>query len=209
MHTCPGATAEAGPTSSPRPCRHPEGSPLPAPLADPLYVLTLDNRYLFDGTPRQVFDTMAQVDDFPAWWRWLRDYEIEGGGLHPGGVLRGLVVPPIPYTFHVSIHVDHIEPGSSIRARLRGDLDGDAQVWLVDHPVGCELTIRWDVEMRKPSMRAAAKVARPLLVWGHDHVIEVAVDRFRGALAERVHGTAPSPSRWRRGLTARALRQDG
>lgn len=165
-------------------------------MPDPLYVLTLDGRYHFDGSPDEVFHTMSQVEDFPAWWRWLRNYEIENGGLAPGGVLRGLVVPPIPYTFHVSILVDDLDPGSFIRARLRGDLHGDAAVWLVDHPVGCELTIRWDVEMRKPSMRAAARFCRPLLVWGHDHVIEVAVRRFRLALDARRNGRpalAPEP----------------
>lgn len=162
-------------------------------LPDPLYVLTLDNRYLFEGSPLDVFSTMAQVDDFPGWWKWLRDYEIHGGGLRAGGVLSGLVVPPIPYTFHVSIHVDDVDPGRNIRARLRGDLDGDAQVWLDDHPAGCELKIRWDVEMRKPAMRAAARFCRPLLVWGHDHVIDIAVRRFREALAQRLHGTPMVP----------------
>jgi hypothetical protein len=36
--------------------------------------------------------------------------------------------------------------------------------------------------MRKPSLRAAAHLCKSVIVWAHDHVIDVAVNRFRDAL---------------------------
>lgn len=151
--------------------------------ADELYLIHLDGRYLFPAPPDQVWATMSQVERFPTWWRWLRDFEVRGTGLETGGMLSGLVVPPIPYRFHVSIHLADVAPAERIVASLAGDLHGPAMLALEEHPTGTELAIRWDVEMRKPSMRAAAHVAKPLLVWGHDQVIEHTVERFRAVVA--------------------------
>jgi hypothetical protein len=157
--------------------------PTPEPRSqvtpDPLHMLHLDGRYLFPADPDEVWRNMCRVDEFPAWWRWLRDFEVEGDGLETGGVLRGLVVPPIPYRFRVGIHLDEVQPAVGIRASLSGDLRGPAELDLIPHIDGCVLSIRWDVEMRKHSMRSAARFCRPLLVWGHDQVIEITVRRFR------------------------------
>lgn len=155
----------------------PDGPP------DPIHLLHLDGAYLFPAAPDEVWAAMSRVEEYPSWWRWLRDFRVHGGGLHTGGILSGLVVPPIPYRFRVDIHLDHVDPARSIVARLAGDLRGPASLALQEHAVGCELTIRWDVEMRKPAMRSAAHVAKPLLVWGHDQVIEVTVRRFRAIVA--------------------------
>lgn len=147
----------------------------------PPYDLHLDGRYLFPAPPEHVWATMSRVEEFPGWWRWLKEYTIEGG-LVEGGKLRGLVVPPVPYTFFVTINIQQVEPARSISAHLTGDLDGAAQVELRDHPAGCDLSIRWSVEMRKPSLRAAAHVAKPVITWAHDHVIDIAAGRFRDQL---------------------------
>jgi hypothetical protein len=149
-------------------------------------MIHLDGAYLFHADPDQVWFAMNRVEEFPRWWRWLRDFRVEGRGLETGGSLTGLVVPPIPYRFRVTIHLDDVRPAEGIQARLSGDLLGPAALELREHEVGCELAIRWDVEMRKPSMRSAAHVAKPLLVWGHDQVIEVTVRRFRAVVAGEV-----------------------
>jgi hypothetical protein len=44
------------------------------------------------------------------------------------------------------------------------------------------VAIGWDVEMMQRRMRMAARVARPLLQWGHDRVVEAAVRGFRRQL---------------------------
>ncbi len=153
-------------------------------MPDPMHMLHLDRRYVFRADVEEVWHNMGRVEEFPDWWRWLRDFDVRGSGLETGGVLSGLVVPPIPYRFRVSIHMDDVQPNRSIRARLSGDLTGPAAVDLRQTPVGCELTIKWDVEMQKPSMRSAARFCRPLLVWGHDQVIEITLRRFEAVVGE-------------------------
>ncbi len=151
----------------------------PPPGARAIHVIELDRRELFVATPDEVWTWMSRTERFPTWWRWLKEFESEGHGLQSGGVLRGLVVPPIPYRFRVNIHLDDVQPAAAITARLTGDLRGPAALTLTPVDGGCELAIRWRVEMRKPAMRAAARYARGLLIWGHDQVIDVTVRHFR------------------------------
>jgi hypothetical protein len=155
-------------------------------VPDPMHMLHLDRRYLFRADVEEVWHNMGRVEEFPDWWRWLRDFDIQGSGLETGGVLSGLVVPPIPYRFRVSIHMEDVQPNRSIRASLSGDLTGPAAVDLRQTTAGCELTIRWDVEMQKPSMRSASRFCRPLLVWGHDQVIEITLRRFEAVVGETI-----------------------
>lgn len=155
-------------------------------VQDPIHMLHLDTRYRFAADPDEVWRNMCRVDEFPVWWRWLREFEVEGDGLETGGVLRGLVVPPIPYRFRVGIHLEDVQPAAGIRASLSGDLSGPASLSLTEHRQGCELSIQWDVEMHKPAMRSAARFCRPLLVWGHDQVIEITLRRFQGVVAGTV-----------------------
>jgi uncharacterized protein YndB with AHSA1/START domain len=146
------------------------------------YVLELDRRYVLPAGVEEVWARLADVESFPTWWRWLRDFRVEGDGLRGGTVLHGSVVPPVPYRFRVQIHLEEVEVYQSISARLSGDLTGPARVELAPHPDGCEVAASWAVEMRKPSMRAAARIARPVLVWGHDQVVTTTVRRFRTVL---------------------------
>ncbi|TVP69736.1 MAG: hypothetical protein EA340_06760 [Nitriliruptor sp.] len=162
--------------------------------ADPLYLIRLQREELFRHDVEFVWRWMSATDRFPTWWRWLREFESEGGGLVSGGMLRGLVVPPIPYRFRVGIHFDEVEPAQHITARLSGDLHGPADVSLVPHGTGTRLTIRWHVEMRKPSMRAAARYAKGLMVWGHDQVIDITVRRFHEVLDRAEHAALHDPS---------------
>ena len=42
----------------------------------------------------------------------------------------------------------------------------------------------WSIEMMQRPMRLAARIALPLLRWGHDRVVEATVDGFRGHLVD-------------------------
>lgn len=133
----------------------------------------------FGVTPEQLWDAIDDVRRYPSWWSWLRDFQADGERLRPGLVMRGRVVPPVPYAMQVTVEVHEVAPMEQVRARVRGDLEGPAGLVLRRTEDGCEVTVCWRVEMCRGAMRSAARVARPVLVWGHDRVVAVTVRGLR------------------------------
>jgi carbon monoxide dehydrogenase subunit G len=149
---------------------------------DPVHLLRIDRRFVLPRDREHVWTTIGDLERFPTWWRWLREYEVAGDGITVGTRLRARVAPPVPYHFRVAVTFEEVDAPHHIGARLSGDLTGPAELRLHDHVDGCEAQVRWEVEMQKPSMRRAAHVARPVMVWGHDQVVAATVRRFRTVL---------------------------
>jgi hypothetical protein len=67
---------------------------------------------------------------------------------------------------------------------VHGDLEGPARLVLGAVDSGTVAEVSWTVEMTQRTMRLAARVAHPLLRWGHDRVVEATIDGYRRHLAE-------------------------
>lgn len=65
---------------------------------------------------------------------------------------------------------------ADFHADTPGLVAGNVLHGLVVPPVPCQLRL---LEMRSPPLRAAARVAYPLMRWGHDRVVDMAVAGFR------------------------------
>jgi hypothetical protein len=50
---------------------------------------------------------------------------------------------------------------------------------LEDVDDGTRVAVAWSLEMRSAPLRVAARVAYPLLRWGHDRVVDMAVSGFQ------------------------------
>jgi hypothetical protein len=50
---------------------------------------------------------------------------------------------------------------------------------------GTRASVSWQLEMTQPRMRAAARVVRPILRWGHDRVVDAAARGFRRHVRRR------------------------
>ena len=80
-------------------------------------------------------------------------------------------------------------PGRLVDAVVEGDLAGPArlEVDAAENGPGSVVRLAWDMELCRPVLRAAARVGRPVMEWGHDWVVTNGVEQFvRRAL--RVHG---------------------
>lgn len=163
------ARDQAGPCGDPRFARPPR-HPATVPHA---------SSHHFAIAPDRVWDAIDDVRRFPRLWSWLRAFEAGGDRLQPGLVMRGTVVAPVPYRMRLTVEVDEVSRGHWVRATVRGDLAGPAAVEIRETARGCELTVCWRAEIRRPAMRAAAHVVRPVLVWGHDRIVETTVRSFR------------------------------
>jgi uncharacterized protein YndB with AHSA1/START domain len=145
-----------------------------------------DRTWTFPVPPEELWRVLARTDEFRRWWPWLR--ELSGDGLVPGGRSACVVRAPVPYTLRFTVTVAELVPGRLVDAVVDGDLAGPARLELASgHDGGSVARLAWEMELCRPALRAAARLGRPLMEWGHDWVVATGVDQFlRRAL--RVHG---------------------
>ena len=155
-------------------------------MAESPYVMDYAGRFAFPVSPAELWDAIERFDQFEGWWSWLGDLKIDGDGLQAGSRLIGTVAPPLPYRMQVTVQLERCEHPRFVDASVGGDLAGPAHLRL--HPTGTGsgtgtvAEVDWSLEMRQLPMRVAARVAYPVLRWGHDRVVEATVSGFRRSL---------------------------
>ncbi len=152
------------------------------------YVIDYTGRFGFPVPPSEVWAAIARFDQFEGWWGWLGELEVDGPGLQDGSVLRGTVAPPVPYRMRVAVELERCVSDRLIDASVTGDLVGEAHLRLRPTSEGTVTDVAWSLEMMQRPMRVAARVAHPLLRWGHDRVVEATVSGFRSQLVAARRG---------------------
>jgi carbon monoxide dehydrogenase subunit G len=150
--------------------------------ADP-YVIVYHGEFAFPIEPENLWAHLEQVDRFERHLGWLSEFRLDGKGLQSGSTLSGVITPPLPYRMRLRVDLRECRRPSHIVATVHGDLEGQAELVLMPEGGGTRVTAAWTIEMTQRSMRIAARVARPLLQWGHDRVVEMTVRGFRRHLA--------------------------
>jgi carbon monoxide dehydrogenase subunit G len=146
------------------------------------YVIEYEGRFSFPVPPQQVWSAIEHLERFETWWGWLRDLRVEGPGLAAGSVLHGVVAPPLPYRMRLRVELLESVPPCRIEAAVQGDLVGHARLVLEPEGEGTRASVTWTIEMIQRPMRVAARIASPLLRWGHDQVVAATVAGFRRQL---------------------------
>ncbi len=146
------------------------------------YVIDYDRTFTFPAAVARLWAQLVHVELFPSWWGWLREFSVDGSDLGSGTVLHGVVAPPLPYRMRLDVVVDEFVPNRRIRASVHGDLEGAAQLTFEGDDHDTDVHATWTIEMMQRPMRTAARVAYPLLRWGHDRVVDATVDGFRRSL---------------------------
>jgi hypothetical protein len=147
-------------------------------------VIEYDATFVFPVSVAQLWATMTRVDCYSSWWSWLDEFSAEGAGLEHGTVLHGIVVPPLPYRMRLDVVIEDCVPERFITALVHGDLEGAAQLTVEGDDAEARAHATWTVEMMQRPMRLAARIAPPLLRWGHDRVVDATVDGFRRRVLE-------------------------
>ena len=154
-------------------------------------VIDYRGRFSFDVAPEVIWTSIEQSERFETWWAWLREFRLEGPGLEVGSILHGVVSPPVPYTMRIRVVLDRCTRPACIDATVHGDLEGTARLVLEPTAQGTLIDVSWTVEMTQRAMRVAARVAHPLMRWGHDRVIDTTVAGLRRHLAVDAETAAP------------------
>jgi carbon monoxide dehydrogenase subunit G len=146
-----------------------------------------DGRWSFSATPDELWRVFSDTDRLQELWPWLRS--LESPGLMEGTVSRCVVRAPVPYTVSVEIALRQVVPPRLVVADVSGDLAGPARLEVATRPDGSEARLTWELEARAPLLRAASMVARPLMDWGHNWVVDTGVRQFR----RKALGEQPPP----------------
>jgi len=139
-----------------------------------------DRRFRFPVTVEQLWSQLGRVGEYPTWWPWLRSFD--GRRLGPGESWRCSVQPPLPYAVRFRLTIDHVEPEREVVAHVDGDVSGTARIRLraLDH--GCELHLSSALAPDRGALRAMAALARPLVRFGHDWVLDAGARQFATSL---------------------------
>lgn len=146
-----------------------------------------DRRFDLAATPDALWTTLQRTDEYPEWWSWLR--KLDGGELREGAVARCAVQGPLLYTLHFEIVVQRVVRHERVETRVRGDLDGPARLEIEPGSGGSSARLVWSLELRDSLLRPLSLVARPVMEWAHDRVIEVGLRDFE---RRALNGSGPA-----------------
>jgi Polyketide cyclase / dehydrase and lipid transport len=141
-----------------------------------------DRSWHFGLGPAELWATLAQTDRYRAWWPWLREFRLDGGGdaLTTGAVAHVVIQAPLPYQLRCTIRVDDATATERLATRVGGDLTGPAHLELRASEDGTDARLAWELELRAPVLRSLAIVARPAMAWAHDRIVERGLAQFEG-----------------------------
>jgi uncharacterized protein YndB with AHSA1/START domain len=140
-----------------------------------------DRSYRFAVEPAELWEKIQGVDDFPAWWPWLRRFD--ASGMTTGDVWRCTVQPPLPYALSFTIAIDEVVPHERVAATIGGEITGSAQLHIAaDDDGGCTARLTSQLAPASRFLQAIALVARPVVSMGHDWVLDTGAKQFRQQL---------------------------
>ena len=140
-----------------------------------------DRRYRYRAAPATVWDVLARVERYPTWWPWLRGFD--GVALRAGETWRCVVRPPLPYAVRFVVELTEVVDRQLVRARIAGDIAGEAQIELAEHATGCDVALTAALEATGGMPRLVARAVRPLATMGHDWVLDTGARQFGRVVA--------------------------
>ena len=146
------------------------------------WAIRSDRRFRFAADPETLWDALARTDDYRRWWPWLR--RLDGARFEAGADWDCEVQPPFPYALRFALTLEEVEAPRFVTATVRGDITGHAAIDV--HPVGdgSELRLVANLAPSSAVLRALARVAPPVVRFGHDWVLDTGLRQFRRHLPE-------------------------
>lgn len=130
-----------------------------------------DRTWAFGVGSGQLWERIAAVDEYTTWWPWLTDFD-PGRGFAEGERWRCEVRPPLPYVVRFTILIDRVEAPVCVQATVSGDIGGEALLVVTSEGSGSRARLRSSLHPAHPLLRGVAGMARPLVGWGHDWVLD-------------------------------------
>ena len=135
-----------------------------------------DRRYQLPVSPTELWAALTRLDRYQLWWPWLREFDAQ--------LLAGdetwdcLVQPPLPYRVRFAVALEEVTAPTTVRASITGDVVGQARLDIVEQPDGSEARLVSHLEPGNGFLRAVARLAAPVVRYGHDWVLDTGARQF-------------------------------
>lgn len=120
-----------------------------------------------------VWNTIADIDRFPEWWKAVKKIEIVEPGDERGinAIVRQTWRGVLPYQLSFVSRTTEVDYPRSISLVATGSLEGEGR-WTFDEEDGVT-TVRydWNVRTTGAGMTLLALALKPLLAWNHDEIM--------------------------------------
>jgi hypothetical protein len=143
------------------------------------YTVEYRRRFAFDASPEILW---AALEDFWSWGElstWVWYLEVHGQGLSDLTVVCATVATPVGHAMRVVLELERCVPVELIVATVSGDLMGEGRLLLQGDNGGTRAEVASAFEMLPRSLRAVARVAGPVLRWGHNVLAESTIETFK------------------------------
>jgi hypothetical protein len=98
------------------------------------------------------------------------------------------VQPPVPYAVRFRVLIEHIEAPVVVRAKVSGDVVGEAILSLEDGNAGCRATLQSSLASGTTALQLVSRFGGPIARFGHDWVLDSGARQFVARAVEPLVG---------------------
>lgn len=120
-----------------------------------------------EGDRKLVYEILKEGERYPDWWRPAYQ-ECRRVGEE---AVACRVRAKLPYTLEFTTELVRERPPEEFEIRASGELEGKGLWRLRQAGKFTEVEFHWDVEARKPWVRALSFLLKPVFRWNHDWVM--------------------------------------
>ena len=139
--------------------------------------------WTLDAAPDDVFDALEDLEQYPAWWREVKEVSRLDADTHR---LRCRSSLPYDLVFSSTLAVKDPDRGV-LESRLEGDLEGFSRWTITPRGGGSEVVFEEEVVTNKRSLNLLAPVARLAFVANHTLMMRHGREGLRKFVAGFVH----------------------
>lgn len=104
------------------------------------------------------------------WWPWL--VEFDAPPLTVGATSRAVVRAPAGYHLRLDLRLVEVETPTRLLIEVTGDVVGWSTVTVAPTSDGSSVALAWSLAPDRLLLRILGTVARPVLVRGHDRILD-------------------------------------
>jgi len=141
--------------------------------------LTAQRAWRSTQAPEVVWSTALDFGSYRAWWPFLVAFEPPP--LTSGATTRAVVRAPAGYRLRLDLLLSEVDAPRRAVIDVTGDIVGRATVTVAPDGDGSRVGLSWTLAPDRRLLRVLGVLARPILVQGHDWILDEGLRRCRSA----------------------------